>query len=99
MNIVQPLASFTLEWRRLASGAVAHMKAIGEAEALGLVDDIYAAGMSFDLWPRALTRLADAFGAVEASRWEPKRPMAFPGYSPREPTRSSCACTPRPIIP
>lgn len=43
------------------------MKSIREAEALGLIDDIYAAGMSFDLWPRALTRLADAFGAVEAS--------------------------------
>jgi DNA-binding CsgD family transcriptional regulator len=43
------------------------MKSISEAEALGLVDDIYAAGMSFDLWPRALARLADAFGAVEAS--------------------------------
>lgn len=51
----------------LGVGAGAHMKAIGEIEALGLVDDIYAAGMSFDLWPRALARLADTFGAVEAT--------------------------------
>lgn len=43
------------------------MKSIGEAEALGLIEDIYAAGMSFDLWPRALSRLADALGAVEAT--------------------------------
>lgn len=43
------------------------MKSIDESEALRLVDDIYAAGMSFDLWPLALERLADAFGAVEAS--------------------------------
>ena len=51
---------------RAGAGAL-RMRSIGEAEVLGLVDDIYAAGMSFDLWPRALERLADTLGAVEAS--------------------------------
>lgn len=43
------------------------MKTIGEADVLGVIDKIYAAGMSFEQWPEALTRMADLFGARDAS--------------------------------
>jgi DNA-binding CsgD family transcriptional regulator len=43
------------------------MRAVREADVLDLVDRIYAAGMSFDLWPQALTRMADVFGGLEAA--------------------------------
>ena len=43
------------------------MRTIDDTAVLGLVDDIYAAGAAFDLWPRALERIADAFGAREAA--------------------------------
>lgn len=38
-----------------------------EDEILDLIDRIYDAGMSFDRWPDALTRIADLLGADDAS--------------------------------
>jgi len=43
------------------------MRSISEAEAAGLIDRIYEAGMSFDRWPDALNFMADLFGVREAS--------------------------------
>lgn len=43
------------------------MKPVREDEVLDLIDRIYEAGMSFDRWPDALTRMADLLGARDAS--------------------------------
>jgi DNA-binding CsgD family transcriptional regulator/PAS domain-containing protein len=43
------------------------MRALGETDVLDLIDGIYEAGMSFERWPDALTAVADAFGAQDAS--------------------------------
>ncbi|MEW5686409.1 MAG: LuxR C-terminal-related transcriptional regulator [Pseudomonadota bacterium] len=43
------------------------MKSLREDEFLDLIDRIYDAGMSFDRWPDALTRMADLLGARDAS--------------------------------
>lgn len=43
------------------------MKSFGEADLFEVIDRIYAAGMSFDQWPEALTRMADLLGARDAS--------------------------------
>lgn len=43
------------------------MKSFGEADLFEVIDRIYAAGMAFDQWPEALTRMADLLGARDAS--------------------------------
>lgn len=43
------------------------MRSPREDEVLDLIDRIYEAGMSFERWPDALTRMADLLGARDAS--------------------------------
>ena len=43
------------------------MTSVREDDLLDLVDRIYEAGMSFDRWPQALTRMADVLGARDAA--------------------------------